>query len=182
MALPASGSIQMAQVAAELGISSTGLSFNDSRVRTLAGVPSGAISMAILRGKQNGPVFQEVGFTTGVDNIENVGINTIVTPYSGEIFGDFETNGTLSFGTLASCFWITNSQGGDGIYLDIVGVTTGAEIEIRLDTGNATKPIMQTWNRSWHYFDEQNPMDVDFRQSISGMSAGFTILLGFRKV
>ena len=43
MALPSSGSISMAQVAAELGISATGLSFNDSRVRALAGVPSGAI-------------------------------------------------------------------------------------------------------------------------------------------
>ena len=43
MALPASGTITMAMIATELGISPTGLSLNDSRVRTLAGVPSGAI-------------------------------------------------------------------------------------------------------------------------------------------
>lgn len=41
----------MAQVAAEIGISASGLSLNDSRVRQLAGRPSGAISFADLRGK-----------------------------------------------------------------------------------------------------------------------------------
>ena len=53
MALPSSGPITMAQVAAELGISASGLSLNDSRVRQLAGKPSGAISMADLRGKSS---------------------------------------------------------------------------------------------------------------------------------
>ena len=47
MTLPSSGTITMAMIATELGISPTGLSLNDSRVRILAGVPSGAISMAI---------------------------------------------------------------------------------------------------------------------------------------
>lgn len=51
MALPSSGTITMAQVAAEIGISATGLSLNDSRVRQLAGKPSGAISFADLLGK-----------------------------------------------------------------------------------------------------------------------------------
>lgn len=41
----------MAQIAAELGISATGLSLNDSRVRELAVRPSGAISMSDLYGK-----------------------------------------------------------------------------------------------------------------------------------
>ena len=53
MTLPSSGPITMAQVAAELGISASGLSLNDSRVRQLAGKPSGAISMADLRGKSS---------------------------------------------------------------------------------------------------------------------------------
>ena len=39
MALPSSGSITMAMIATELGISPTGLSLNDSRGRTLARVP-----------------------------------------------------------------------------------------------------------------------------------------------
>lgn len=51
MALPSSGPITMAQVAAEIGISASGLSLDDSRVRTLAGRPSGSISMSDLLGK-----------------------------------------------------------------------------------------------------------------------------------
>lgn len=51
MALPSSGPISMAMVAAEIGISASGLSLNDSRVRQLAGRPSGAISFADLHGK-----------------------------------------------------------------------------------------------------------------------------------
>ena len=71
MALPSSGSITMAMIATELGISPTGLSLNDSRVRTLAGVPSGAISMANLYGKSNIPTswtgtFMTNGDATGV--------------------------------------------------------------------------------------------------------------------
>lgn len=50
MALPSSGSITLGMVAAELGIGLP-LSLGDSRVRTLAGVPSGPISLGQLRGK-----------------------------------------------------------------------------------------------------------------------------------
>lgn len=50
MTLPASGPISLGQVAAELGIALP-LSLGDSRVRTLAGVPSGPITMGQLRGK-----------------------------------------------------------------------------------------------------------------------------------
>lgn len=53
MALPSSGAISMNAVAVELGISSSNLSLNDSRVRGLAGVSSGQISMSSLRGKSN---------------------------------------------------------------------------------------------------------------------------------
>lgn len=51
MALPSSGAITMAMVAAEIGISASGLSLDDSRVRTLAARPAGAISFADLLGK-----------------------------------------------------------------------------------------------------------------------------------
>ena len=53
MALPSSGAISMAQVATELGISSSGLSLDDSRVRALAGVAHGTISMSNLHGKSS---------------------------------------------------------------------------------------------------------------------------------
>jgi hypothetical protein len=52
MTLPASGPITFADVNVELGRSSTAaLDLNDSQVRTLAGVPSGTISMSDLLGK-----------------------------------------------------------------------------------------------------------------------------------
>lgn len=51
MTLPSTGAISMDMVADELGISASGLSLNDSRVRNLAGRPSGAISFSDLRGK-----------------------------------------------------------------------------------------------------------------------------------
>lgn len=53
MTLP-TGTISMSQVNTELGRSSTAsISLGESAVRTLAGVPSGAISMNDLRGKSN---------------------------------------------------------------------------------------------------------------------------------
>ena len=183
MALPSSGSITMAMIATELGISPTGLSLNDSRVRTLAGVPSGAISMAILYGKQNGPTYQTIEITTGIDNGNNVGINTVATPYSSEVFGSFQTNGTLSFGTLIACYWLEPDGGdGDGIYLDISGVSAGALIELKFDDGNTNKPIIQLPNKQWYYFDMQDPEDSAFVYHVRGMTDGSVVNLGFRKV
>lgn len=53
MALPSSGTITMYQVAVELGIAAAGINLNDGRVRSLAGLPSGQITMLNLRGKSN---------------------------------------------------------------------------------------------------------------------------------
>lgn len=50
MALPVSGPISIGMVASELGIGLP-LSLGDTRVRALAGVPSGPISLGQLRGK-----------------------------------------------------------------------------------------------------------------------------------
>ena len=52
MALPASGAISLNNVNVELGLSGTAaITMNDSAVRSLAGVPSGQISMSNLQGK-----------------------------------------------------------------------------------------------------------------------------------
>lgn len=54
MTLPASGAISLSDVNTELGYSSTAqISLNDSAVRSLAGVSSGAISLDDLHGKAN---------------------------------------------------------------------------------------------------------------------------------
>lgn len=54
MTLPASGAISLAQVAVELGrASNAAITLNETAVRTLAGKPSGAISLSDLYGKSN---------------------------------------------------------------------------------------------------------------------------------
>lgn len=52
MALPSTGAISLSQVNTELGKASTAvITLGDSNVRALAGIPTGPISMADLRGK-----------------------------------------------------------------------------------------------------------------------------------
>ena len=51
MTTPSSPPISLKDVATELGISSVGLSLSDTRVRGLAGIPSGPISLHDLLGK-----------------------------------------------------------------------------------------------------------------------------------
>lgn len=54
MTLPTTGPISLNNVSTEIGIGvGSRLDFNDGRVRALAGRPSGAISMADLRGKSS---------------------------------------------------------------------------------------------------------------------------------
>lgn len=66
MTLPASGQISISQVSVELGRASNATtSLGESEVRTLAGVPSGAISMSNLWGKSNVAFTPDGGTTAG---------------------------------------------------------------------------------------------------------------------
>lgn len=61
MALPSSGSVSIAQVAAELGLSLP-LDLNDSRVRALAGKPTGNVTLPNdFWGKSNAPTLSISG-------------------------------------------------------------------------------------------------------------------------
>lgn len=77
MALPTTGPITMTMVADELGISPTGLSLGDPRVRELAGKPTGPIGLSDLRGKSSGPPppveFTEFSMDGGMGNPDGPG-------------------------------------------------------------------------------------------------------------
>lgn len=84
MTLP-TGTISMSQVNTELGRPSTqSINLNDSAVRTLAGRPSGTISMNDLRGKSNIPPVGSA-FGGGYIICKSGGTVWIVAPSSTEV-------------------------------------------------------------------------------------------------
>lgn len=65
MTLPASGPLSISQINTELGSAATAaLSFGSTAVRTLAGVPSGPISIGNFYGKSNTQPLTPTGFNT----------------------------------------------------------------------------------------------------------------------
>lgn len=74
MTLP-TGTIDMNQIAVELGITNVGINLNDSRVRALAGVGSGTISMSNLQGKSSYTPMYNYGAVGTNDNVEGTGYN-----------------------------------------------------------------------------------------------------------
>ena len=91
MALPSSGSITMAQVNVELGkAANAGITMNDSAVRALAGVPSGAISMSNLHGKSS-----EVRYINTVNRTQ-ASIHTLMGSPTAAGTYIFENTATIS--------------------------------------------------------------------------------------
>lgn len=88
MTLPALGSINIGQVAAELGIGLP-LSLGDSRVRALAGVASGPISLSDLYGKSAGGTLSAIGNS---DTSSMAGNATGIT-YPGHAFPSVSAGG-----------------------------------------------------------------------------------------
>lgn len=130
MALPSSGTISMSQVAAELGVAATGLSLNDTRVRTLAGVPSGAISMSNLHGKSS-----FVAPTMGIGykyiypsylGAHIYGYSDGTVSYGGGTYGSLTSRVLSVGGTVRHFYWIHEfEQGYDdywGIQVAIAGI------------------------------------------------------------
>lgn len=83
MALPSSGAISMHDIKAELGIG-TGikLDLGDPRVRALAGISSGAISLSDLYGKSNGTTMTTIGHVSAFNMHTFFGSPTAPSTYT----------------------------------------------------------------------------------------------------
>ena len=97
MTLPASGTITFNNVNVELGVSGTTTrSLNDSAVRTLAAVPSGAISMSNLHGKSayTAPVWN---YAAGTHNPSAAGSVSVTVTSTKTVTWTYSTSGDTGY-------------------------------------------------------------------------------------
>ena len=137
MALPTT-TISMSQVNTELGRSATAsINLNETAVRTLAGVASGAISMDNLRGKSS--------YTAPVYTPWSGGATAGTAEYASNDVSYQEAE--ISISANKNVTWSYSMSGGGGTeFVSIASGNVSADIIFRLDTtfGIATR----TWSVS----------------------------------
>jgi hypothetical protein len=109
MTLPSNGSINMYQVAVELGISHVSLNLGHTQVRALAGKPSGSISFADLHAKS-----ATQGISIGTGTTSDNGVDYAAWGWSEWSFGPgweiigFGANPIRStaIGDITGIFWV----------------------------------------------------------------------------
>jgi hypothetical protein len=123
MALPSTGPISLANVNVELGLSSTtAISLNQTNVRTLAGVASGTISMADLRGKSNVTFSPDGGTTVG----SAVYVNSDVAYAPAEV----------TIGCSVTAVWTWTKTSGSDAYVSVATGGSSGSIFFQLDAGS----------------------------------------------
>ena len=151
MTLPASGAITMAQIATELGISQTGLSLNDSRVRTLAGISSGAISFNSLHGKAN--LNATGNSATGSASSINAG-GTVSCQPSVTASGTGTITYSWSFTSNANSCTLANASNAACIVAHTFTKNTSgsatAVLQCVVSNGSATQTVSAQANLSWN--------------------------------
>jgi len=130
MTLPASGSISIGQVAAELGIGLP-LTLGDSRVRTLAGVPSGPISMTSLYGKS---AYTPMTLTTNGASSGPVSSDTV----GGTVSGTASVGVTGGTGGYTYQWTLTSSSGSPTIGGTTSNSVTASKTFVKQSSGSAT--------------------------------------------
>lgn len=131
MTTPASGAISINDLAVELGIANTGLSLNDSRVRTLVGLASGAIDLNTAHGKSDRKIVAGSGSNPGYSN-----------GYDGQARGSI-TNTVLNGATI------------DGIYTVLFGDAT-QRVYVILD-GQRAQNFFSTFTINGQTFSTASP-------------------------
>ena len=119
MALPSSGAITFAQIAAELyNDSNRAISLNENLVRILAGVPSGTVSLSNFYGKKG-------NYVASKQYSGNYGWSPPTSIYFNETGNSGTTSGNYQ-GTLNKSGELSSSQGAwvdTGVTFDVATVT-----------------------------------------------------------